>query len=209
MIVLSQKYIFHITSVFHLHFAILVKTSWSFAVDLSVVYLSLVRYLLYVWEWVWCFDCIMPRQYQLLDIDCGTTCRIWAIAWHVLPNLASDLLCDISLYGSLVFPYIPVSWIVLSILNTHQPHHWLEAFASGFMFSCVPLSLDPTTVDFFSPFSLHKEAFLDHPTSTGPLISPETFHPIWYIHSIYYYLNLLELFFMYLIIYFPFLEYKL
>lgn len=134
---------------------------------ISGLLVSCLQYLLYIWEWEWCFDCIMPRQYWLLGIDCGTTCRLLAIAWHVLPNVTPDLLSDISLYGSLVFPYIPISWIVLSILNTRQPHHCLEAFASGFMFSCVPLSLDPTMVDFFSPFSLHKEAFLTTPHLQG------------------------------------------
>lgn len=134
---------------------------------ISGLLVSCLWYLLYIWEWGWCFDCIMPRRYQLLGIDCETTYRLLAIAWQVLPNLALDLLCDISLYVSLVFPYIPVLWTVLSILNTHQPHHCLEAFASGFMFSCVPLSLDPTMVDFFSPFSLHKEAFLTTPHLQG------------------------------------------
>lgn len=50
MISLCHRYIFHITSVFHLHFAILVKTSWSFAVELSVVYLSLVSDIYYTYE---------------------------------------------------------------------------------------------------------------------------------------------------------------
>lgn len=50
MIILCQRYIFHITSVFHLHFTILVKTSWSFAVELSVVYLSLVSDIYYTYE---------------------------------------------------------------------------------------------------------------------------------------------------------------
>ena len=132
MIILCQRYILLITLVFHLHFTILVKISWSFAAELSVVSLSLVSNIYYAYE-----------------------------------NLGPDLLCDISLYGSLVFLYIPVSWIVLSILNTHQPHYCLEAFASDFMFSCVTLSLDPTMVDFFSPFSLHKEAFLTTPHLQG------------------------------------------
>lgn len=165
MIILCQRYIFLITSVFHLHFTILVKISWSFAAELSVVYLSLVSNIYYTCE----------NESDALPVSCPDDIGCLALIveqpadFWPQPDMYSLIqhLCDISLYGSLVFPYIPISWIVLSILNTRQPHHCLEAFASGFMFSCVPLSLDPTMVDFFSPFSLHKEAFLTTPHLQG------------------------------------------
>lgn len=175
MIVLPQKYILHITSIFHLYFAILVQSTWSIAADSSgvVCFLSCPQSLLYIWEWEWCSE----FTYQILsppDIILSN-CLTFAveqptdfltIAWHVLPHAAPVLLYDLNSCSSLLSPDILAS-----------PHHCLEGFALAFLSSRVTLSLDHSMVGFFSSFNFHREAFL--PTSSkGPPISPETLYPI-------------------------------
>ena len=186
MIVLPQKYILQITSTFHLYFAILVQTTWSIAADLSGVlcFLSCPQSLLYIWEWEWCseftYQIVSPPDIILsncLTFAVEQPTDFLTISWHALPNAAPALLCDLNSYNSLLFPDILASLIVLSVLNTCQPHHCLEGFALVFLSSCVTLSLDHSMVGFFSSFSFHREAFL--PTSSkGPPISPETLYPL-------------------------------
>lgn len=182
MKVLPQKYIINISTIFHSP----CHRGTNHIVSCSRLLTALVLPLFHSAygnennTLIYLPDYQAPRHnaLQLLDIHLGTTYRFLAIAWHVLPNPASVLLCHLPSYISPLLRYIPGSLVVYSILNTCQLHHCHKAFASAFLSWFSPIIAYISGL--FLSFILPREAFLTTPFKMPP-IPLKTLYPITFV----------------------------